>query len=106
MARDRGELLKVDTPELEECDALYFYPSLTFDEGLAVLKCFDVESNSVQWDGLPDLLIKLARKENGAKAFPSAHREKILQWDFPTAMHIVESLSPIFESVAANLKKT
>lgn len=104
--KDRGEMLKVETPDLDEHEALYFYKTLTFDEGIVLLQNFDTEKNEVRWEGLPDLLIKLARKEDGSKAFPMAHREKMLQWDFVTAMRIVEAMTPIFNAVADSQKKT
>jgi len=106
MAKERGELLKVETPGLEEYTELYFYRTLTFDEGIVLLQNFDTATNEVKWSGLPDLLLKLARKADGSKAFTTAHREKILQWDFSVAMRIVEEMTPIFEAVGDSLKKT
>jgi hypothetical protein len=102
---DRGELKRIETPELEEARAIYYYPNLNAGEFLKLAKHIDVTSGRVDMDVMPELIMALSRDASGARLFPDAHRQVVLQWPAEVMLRIAGELSDVLTSVVDRMGK-
>lgn len=100
---DRGELKRIETPELEEATAIYYYPSLTAGEFLKLAKHIDTATGKVDMDVMPELILTLSRDAGGARLFPDAHRQIILQWPAEVMLRIAGELADVLTSAVGRM---
>ena len=98
---DRGELIEVETPFFDGVESMYFYPNLLWGELIKIGDAIDLETNEVDHEKLPDLVIHLARDRNGKRLFTHQDRKKFLSLYAQDMIFLVQSLEPIFASVSA-----
>lgn len=98
---DRGELIEVETPFFDGVESMYFYPNLLWGEFIKVGDVINLETNEVNIEKLPDLVIHLARNREGKRLFTTNDRKKFMYLFAEDMIEIVHRLEPIFASVSA-----
>lgn len=108
MARGVIEAISgLDLPELEKHEGkIHIHETLEAEEFLLILGSLNSEGTDIAPDKWPDVIIQLARDSEGRRLFQKSHREKILRWDAPVLVAVIQSMAPAFERLAAEIKKT
>lgn len=97
----------LDLPELEKHDGkIHIHETLDAEEFLLILGSLNADGSDIAPDKWPDVIIQLARDADGRRLFQKSHREKILKWDAPDLVRVIQAMAPAFERLAADIKKT
>jgi len=97
----------LNLPELEKHGGkVHIHETLTAEEFLLILGSLNETGTDIAPDKWPDVIIQLARDEDGRRLFQKSHREKILKWDAADLVAVIQGIAPAFDSLAESLKKT